>query len=188
MYSRRMATEYVSATANLLGGPDIDVTLVVTVLAAVATVLGTVAAWRALSRRRLHISIATPTPLIATDAHKIPNIRITLETRAVDHPYAATIKIVNAGQHDVETVHFDQARPVRIDLAVPVIHLIQAPDREIRCSIDGNAVLIGPDLVSRRSVTEIRVVTEGKPSLESISHHLANTKVKWRPSRRGSAD
>jgi hypothetical protein len=187
MYSRRMATEYGSATADFLGGLNIDVALVATVLAAVAAVLGAVAGWRALSRRRLHISVTT-TPLIATEAHRIPNMRITLEKRAVDHPFATTIKIANTGQHDVETVHFDQARPVRVDLAVPVIQLIQAPDRGIRCSIDGHAVLIGPDLMSRGSVTEIKVVTEGRPALTNISHHLANTRVKWRSPRRGSAD
>jgi hypothetical protein len=68
---------------------------------------------------------------------------------------------------------------VKVDLGVPVLQVVRDP--RICCSFEGNTVLIGPDLVSRKSSVEIQVVTEGRPSLVDVSYHLANTKVTWRP-------
>ncbi|PYC73901.1 hypothetical protein C7C45_06085 [Micromonospora arborensis] len=97
-------------------------------------------------------------------------------------PYVVTVILRNTGRHAIASEHFDQGRPIRIDLGVSVEALLHPPDGAASSgvAVDGQAILFGPELIRHKQETLIQILTSDapKPSKDAVIEHLVDTEVR----------
>ncbi|MCP2250221.1 hypothetical protein LX86_009012 [Lentzea aerocolonigenes] len=167
------------------GVPFNAATLSVAALGVLVALAGAFFAWRALfpPRRRLTVTEQSVVSMLSNASHEMTGVEVTRGGQKLVDPHIVSVTVNNAGRHAVTSDHFDQGRPVVIDLGVPVIEVIKSCYGgksgfvDVRCSVNGTAVALGPDLLPRKSELVVQVLTSGRPKLTSVDHRLVDTAV-----------
>jgi hypothetical protein len=167
------------------GAPFNAATLSVATLGVLVALAGAFFAWRALfpPRRRLTVTEQSVVSMLSNASHQMTGVEVTRSGQKLVDPHIVSVTVNNAGRHAVTSDHFDQDRPVVIDLGVPVIEVIKSCYGgksgfvDVRCSVNGTRVALGPDLLPRKSELVVQVLTSGRPKLTSVDHRLVDTAV-----------
>jgi hypothetical protein len=156
----------------------------VSMLSLLVVAIGVVANWlspRWLLRRRLIYQVSHSTQLINTLASSYQNIKVLHnDDRKLDNPYVLEFSVHNTGW-DITRDQFD-GQPLVFDLKGEVIEILRLTSnfdggRLPLIEFDENRLILSPDLFPRRGRVAFVVLTEGRPTVGTPSHHLAHTKI-----------
>ncbi|MDX3658541.1 hypothetical protein PV646_14640 [Streptomyces sp. ID05-26A] len=120
--------------------------------------------------------------ILSSASHEMTGIAVTRNGETLIQPHIAVVEIENNGRKAVKSDHFDQDRPIVIDLDAPVVEVIRSSYLQgeesvgFKSSIDGTEVRLGPDLLPEKAVLTVQALTAGRPQLKSIDCRLANIK------------
>lgn len=155
---------------------------VLSIIGIVAAVIGIgVAAFygnRALNPpKRLMQWHSVATPLIAgrqEQHHGTIEVRI-LDQR-MDNPYVGTLTVENIGRHDIESSSFDQGRPIRFEVhhAKGTVTFLDQETNPPGLHVNGNSILIGPELLRSKSKWTKSFVTDGQARIELAESYMVN--------------
>jgi hypothetical protein len=157
----------------------------VTLLVGIATVAVTYLT--RFARQRLEYGLRTVAPLLTAP----DGVRDGLELRhrgvLLERPYLAEVVLAGWGRRDVPRAAFDNGEPIRLDLGVRIVELLQITATDSASAtpvpparVDGTELLIGPALIGRRQRIVITCLTEDKPREVSCAAPLANARVRQR--------
>ncbi|GHH33466.1 hypothetical protein GCM10017774_15940 [Lentzea cavernae] len=110
-------------------------------------------------------------------------IAVTRNGVELENPHLATIEIENSGSHAITSGQYDQDRPITINLGAAVIEVFKASYARGTASIpfkhsaNGNQIHLGPDVLPKKAVLTLQILTSGKPVLGPISEHLGDVKI-----------
>ena len=163
-----------------------------TVLAGGVGVLSAAAVARAASAPRLltcrFVGGAEPWRDTAQDVHT-EHASWVAAHRATE-PRIVKIKVINRGRRDIPSRAFDQQRPLRLDVAVPVLGILDVRSMPAgyltpRIEADGTAVNLGPDLIKIRQAITLRVLVDGAhPRLTTPEPSIIDTRIRQVSTRR----
>lgn len=156
---------------------------VVTLLVGVATV--SVTYLTRFARQRLDYGMRTVAPLLTAPDGVRDDLRLFHRGVRLEHPYLAEVVLAGRGRRDIPRSAFDNGDPIRLDLHVPIVELLQGSVIDAtssatpapRVRIDGTALLVGPALIGRRQRLTLTVLVEGEPAL-SCDAPLPNALVR----------
>lgn len=136
-------------------------------------------------KRKLLIVEIQPTSLLRSASQSVSGIAVTHNGQVLQDPYLATVNLVNVGRHAISSDHFDRQRPIILDFGVPIIEVVRAGQvnadgGSIEHVVDGTKIRIGPDLLTSKSRFSIQSLTQGRPSLAPVEHHLIDTTFEQR--------
>lgn len=178
-----------SIQGSLLEGEGYNgLTLALAAAALLATVAGCWFAWRALlpSRREISITMQPPAALLARESSSVQDVQVAVDGETITQPTIARLEITNRGRHDITSANFHDGRPLRIDLGVPVVRVLEvtaAPLRGdlLRTEIDGTTLKIGPGLLSSGQQLLVQLLVSGTPQSSSgqsfLKHELVDVEV-----------
>jgi hypothetical protein len=154
-------------------------TLVIALAALVVGGFGAYYARKAIfpSKRKLNCYALAVTSLLADESVTATGIEVRHEGVDLQDPYLATICLKNAGRYAVTSSHFDQLRPLVIDLGVAikaVTKLSISPNgaASYKHSITGTKVLLGPDVLRPRQILIVQLLTDGVPVIDDLSSRV----------------
>jgi hypothetical protein len=138
--------------------------------------VGGLTAWVAYTigfpRRRLLYYVRTETPLLTAPDGVRDDLELKHRGRLLERPYVIELVIVGRGRRDIPRDAFDNGEPIRLDLGVPIVELLQSTTSDSDSSrpvpqvrVDGTALAVGPVLIGRRQELVLSALVEGKPSL-----------------------
>lgn len=139
----------------------IMLTVLVVILAAIP-----VLAQLVFSKRRLAYEIRAAAPLIQAPVKVSKDLKVLCDGTALDNPYFAELRLVNRGHKDIPSDTFDQGMPIRFDLGIEIIKLLQItliPDElpAPRVKTNGSMVEIGPSLIRKSAELNIALLADG---------------------------
>ncbi|MEV6527439.1 hypothetical protein AB0M43_36495 [Longispora sp. NPDC051575] len=190
-----MSLELAAATDLLDGQGYNAVTLIGTGIALVVAVISAVYARLATLPPPRRLTITLYTSVEMNSGSKAGG-----STRRPAVRYRTRIQVANDGKHAVTSAHFDQARPVLLELGVPVdkdldVWPMNQQGATPVCAPVRTDVQLGPDLILPRSRFVIVAKTRSEPTKVGVSAPLADTTVRLRyepypdpplPPRRGA--
>jgi hypothetical protein len=93
-------------------------------------------------------------------------LMILQDGKKLSDPYVLEIKLASKARRDIPSASFDQGKPLRLDVGVPIITLNKTwsfPESAVmpRVEIDGTALRIGPDLIHKRQTMIFSVLVDG---------------------------
>lgn len=151
------------------------------VIALAVGLLGAAIAWIGprRGRRRLHYGTISETRLLprhGLSEEVRSNLVLLHRGQPVGgDPYVVEIVLRGMGNRDIPSSSFDQGKPLRIHLGVPIIEQLQVnedsksaiPTPPIRAG--DKSVEIGPGLVGRRQRISVSLLVDGRPHLRAES-------------------
>ncbi|GHG00459.1 MULTISPECIES: hypothetical protein [Streptomyces] len=168
-----------------------DPAVLVAILSVVATVvIGVVAAIvtrrAAYPKRELDYSLTKSARLLSGPAGLSDGrLVVSYDGNALLDPYIVEIKLLN-GDRDIPASLFDSGAPIVIDLAVPIIELIETVWEDWNdgspvhhtpvATASGSALTIEPTLIPADLMTTFTVLVEGEPTLD-FSAPLVDVKI-----------
>lgn len=145
------------------------IALVSVVVAIAVGVVGVLAVRRWGVRRRQLVLMTTSSRLLLTDP-TLGALRVTYEEKEVDDPYLLTLSLLNNGPADVATEHFDDRRPLRINLSQSVYGITGTSHPRFTATSDATNpkgyVDFGPSLIRRREKWTVEAIVSGKVTAE----------------------
>jgi hypothetical protein len=164
-------------SVDLLDGRGFNfLTITIAVIALISGTIGVIYARRALfpPKREIAYSLESSAPLI-NDASNLQNgISVIHNGTTLRNPYVTTLKIRNSGRHAVASEHYDQGRPLTLDLGKPIMDLTSSASGSY--GTQGTSITYGPELLPSGHSLKFTALTEGKPTL-TIRHYFIDTKV-----------
>ncbi|XVU20975.1 hypothetical protein ACQPZJ_27310 [Actinoplanes sp. CA-054009] len=145
-------------------------------------------------RRRLTIRTLPPAPLLTKGAEELGALIVSHSDKPVLEPHTVTVEIRNTGRFALGSDRYDQGRPIRLHLGVPIVELLNVsstPPRKtaIAHCVTEDDLLVGPDLIRQRERVVLQVLTDGLPKLEQVvEDHLVDTTVDYRSPEKEEAD
>jgi hypothetical protein len=93
------------------------------------------------------------------------------------------IRIANRGRHDIPSDAFDKNRPLRIDIGLPILDIVEeesSPNRVAhpRVGAEGTTVTMAPELIKKRQIITVVMVAEGGRPIITIDSPLVDTNVR----------
>jgi hypothetical protein len=136
-------------------------------------ILGLVAGYfYANPRRRLYYGMPRVTRLLAASTD-VDNLEIRRRGKVLQDPYVADLQLIARSRRDIPSDSFDKDEPLRLDLGVGIVEILQSPPKATtpppKAVAEGTELLVGPDLISRRCNLTYTLLTEGKPTLTAAS-------------------
>ncbi|MFI2667585.1 hypothetical protein [Micromonospora carbonacea] len=118
------------------------------------------------ARRRLLFSMPTATPLIRTTRFSAANLEVRHDGRPLSHPHVLEIRLTCQGRHDIPSAMFDGGQPLRLDVGVPIINVLDtdsSPDTAPHpvWAADGTAITIGPSLIKKNQTITFALLVDG---------------------------
>ncbi|MFF5200225.1 hypothetical protein ACFY3B_11540 [Micromonospora parva] len=155
------------------------------VVAVIAIVVGALAARRWGARRRLLRFDCIITPLILVPSKHLEAwskdlIKVTYRDLEVKEPHLAQIRLRNVGPSDVSSAHFDEGKPLSINLNCIMYGIISSsiPTATTTPAIGGEAIIeLGPHLLRRGEEWLVSALVSGYPVLE-IESSLIDTDLR----------
>jgi hypothetical protein len=144
-----------------------DVVGLLTLLVAVATLAAPfLQQFIARSRRRLDYSLDGATQILNAPSGVSSGLRVVCGDQVLENPYLYELRVVFLGRKEISTNAFDQGRPIRLRLGVPIVALLETqftPDRLPRPKVRAvsDAIEVGPDLIRPRLEMRCAVLAEG---------------------------
>jgi hypothetical protein len=158
------------------------------VAVAAFTLLISVGLWFIGSPRRLLIyGVRSQTALLTSNmearAQVGPELQVTLDGRFVADPHVVSIVVVNRSRRDIRNADFEESEPFALDLNVPILKTLGSDSGgsampEIRHSLDGSKLTIGPCRIQRRQVLCFDLLTDGPAELSYGNPSLADITVR----------
>lgn len=170
----------------LSGKPYNMVILIVTLLSIVVTIYFAQKTLR-VGRRRVSVSALWAAPLLTDHSKTVNDLQVTYNGVPLPNPHVATFIVSNYGRVAVDSSHFDQGRPIRLNLGVPVVEVLKVSLRPSTgatfvYSQEPQAVTLGPDVLRPSQSLSVQVLLKGKPSLEEpLEEYLTGTDVEYVP-------
>jgi hypothetical protein len=152
---------------------------------AAAVVIGIATVWatrRGVRRRRILLSYEA-SPLLPS-GNKGGLLAVTFRDIPAENPYLVTVRIRNLGPTDLTTAHFDQGKPLRVDLQCQMLGVTRTslPGSTISRAVGAEAVLeLAPCLLRVDDEWVVEAVVDGKPDCD-LSSPLIDTDVISGPS------
>ncbi|SCF23805.1 hypothetical protein GA0070558_1772 [Micromonospora haikouensis] len=118
------------------------------------------------ARRRLLFSMPTATPLIRTTRFSAANLEVRHDGKPLSHPHVLEIRLTCQGRHDIPSAMFDGGQPLRLDVGVPIINVLDtnsSPDTapHPEWAADGTAITIGPSLIKKNQTITFALLVDG---------------------------
>lgn len=128
-------------------------------------------------RRRLSIHLLTPARVLGHAGDRVDDLEISRRGRVLEDPYVVTVIVRNTGRHAVDDDQFHRGRPIKINFRVPVALLGSPPEA---VAVDGQDLLIGPDLFRKGEELQIQVLTDRAPVLDKdgVIEYLKDAEVR----------
>jgi hypothetical protein len=157
---------------DLLDGRGYNLTTVVlAVLALVLAVASLYYARRALfpPKRRLTYWVENSSRLLnATDAIS-GTVQVSRDGVPLSDPYVLVVWIKNTGRYAIASEHFDQRRPLELELQAPIVELTAAIDAEDASvnsyTANGTRISFGPELLAKGRKVTFTALVDGCPDL-----------------------
>ena len=141
----------------------------VAVAGVVVAVVAVVVTWRvAYPKRRLVYGMPVVTRLlnVATGGVR-PVLEVRHGDRVLSDPYVLEVTLINEGRRDIPSDAFDRARPLVLDLGVPIVELLEittSPGHAVPVVEQYETGLrIGPDLIARRQKLAFSLLVDEPP-------------------------
>ncbi|MGP4111979.1 hypothetical protein ACTWP5_13815 [Streptomyces sp. 4N509B] len=167
-------------------------TLWTAVSAIAALVAIPVAAWVA-------IRVGNPKRLLSYDMSATALLRLgpsnavrsTLEVRRngaiLTEPHVLEIELRNDGRRDIPSAAFDGGQPLRLDVGVPIVELLEtssAPHgyRVPPITVSGSALEVGPGMISRGQRLTLSVLADGRNPSLTLDVALLDVRIRRRES------
>lgn len=150
------------------------------VIVAITGVRATVRA--AAPRRRLNYHVST-LPLFAREGANGEGLRVSLEGRALDNPRLVQIHLSSEGTRDITSAHFDQERPIVIELDRPILRVVNVETFPAEAAAppflaDGsNRLEVGPGRLGKDGSVTYTLLIDGHTK-HKLRHSLTDVKVK----------
>lgn len=126
--------------------------------------------------------------VIADLGHYLPagdsEIQIIRGTERIDKPHLVEIRFKYNGRSDISAADWDGGKPMKIDVHVPIVSMIEAKSFPAHYStpeakIGGSIITLEPGLIRRNQEISFTVLVDGYPRL-SVDSHIINVKVSAR--------
>lgn len=172
------------ASVDLLDGRGFNLTtLVLAVIAILLAVVSVYYARRALfpPKRRLSYCVESSSPLVQGAGHLAGAIEVSREGVPLSDPHVVVLWLKNTGRHAIASEHFDQGRPVELDLSAQIVDLVTAGgSAQASCAVHGAVIAYGPELLSKGQKVTFTALVDGAPDF-SLRQHLIDVEVKAAP-------
>jgi len=120
------------------------------------------------------------TPLISGDhAQYHDAIEVRVLGQRVSDPYLGKLIVENSGRHDIDSNSFDQGRSIRFNVhhARKTGTFLELEHNPPGLRVDGNSIMIGPELLPSKSRWTVSFIADGRPSVRLSDSHLINVKI-----------
>ncbi|WP_148081989.1 hypothetical protein [Streptomyces botrytidirepellens] len=92
------------------------------------------------------------------------------------------LHLANAGRDDINGSDFEGARPIKVDITVPILGFLDASSTPPSgtappASYQGTVLEVGPGLIAKKQTVTYVLLTDEKPKL-AMRHELRSTDVK----------
>ena len=139
------------------------------------------------SKRRLAYEIRAAAPLIQAPMDVSKDLKVLHDGTVLNNPYFAELRLENRGHKDIPSEAFDQGMPIRFDLGIKIVKLLQItliPDElpAPRVKADGSIIEIGPSLIRKSLGLNIALLADG-PGI-SLTCHNPLIDIKIRPAEK----
>jgi hypothetical protein len=145
-----------------------------------SVILAIVLWWLGTPRGVLEFSMPTVKSIVSRSRSLQPDdLQVSVRGKVVQNPCVATLRIANKGRRDIRRSDFDQDKPLRLCMGVPVIQILSSPSHdEESFSFEGLEVILVPTLIRRGRKFSINVLTEGYPQEPVCTHELIDIRVR----------
>ena len=155
-------------------------TLMLTVFGLLLALVSVYLARKALfpPKRQVAYLLESASPFTSRAVH----FQVSYNGVALHRPYVAVLRLENTGRHAVSSEHYDQGRPIELDLGAQIVDVTSfecdPPGYEAGSyHVIGQKISFGPELINRGQCISFTVVTDGRPQLV-LRHHLIDTKIR----------
>jgi hypothetical protein len=130
-------------------------------------------------KRRLTLSELPPAPLLADESASAAGVKVTYQGRELADPYVTTLSVENTGKHAINEDQFSKGRAITVDLGTPIrailkTSVVPGSNAEYFHKVDGNSLLLGPDLLNPGQSVIIQALTERQPKTDDL-----DTRTTW---------
>jgi hypothetical protein len=151
-------------------------------------ILGTLTLWVTYAvgnaGRRLIYSLPTEAPLIVAVRGVRSEVEIRHGGRVLVHPHLLVIRLQAKGRKDIRSSDFDQGKPLRLDVKVPVVALLKVNMKprnvtppDVRVTATG--LEIDPVLIRKRQTMSFNVLVEGQGAYLTCDSPLGDVKMSF---------
>ena len=155
---------------------------VVAIIGVIVAIIGVFYTRLTTTKRELLVMPRVPIHLLRRVDNAV-RISVLHDGQPIAEPYVTVLRLLSTGRSAIATEHFDQNRPLLVDVGVPIVDLLQVnfTNGGFAVQTRGTTVAFGPDLLARGDVVETHLLTDGEPMLsrESVSYHLIDTSVEF---------
>lgn len=135
--------------------------------------------------RKLVYSMPIAAPLLATPPGVSSDVEVRHRGRVLVHPQVPEVRLSSHGRRDIRSDDFDGGKPLRLDVAIPIVSLLDwkitpggdATDPAVH--IRGSALEIGPSLIPRREITTFHLLADGENPYLTCDSPLGDVKVTY---------
>lgn len=126
--------------------------------------------------------------VIADLGHYLPagnsEIQVTKGNKRINEPYLAEVRVKFNGRSDISAADWDSGKPMKLDVHVPIVALVEAKSSPAHYSmpdskVSGSVITLEPGLIRRGQAITFTALVDGYPRL-SVDSHLINVKVSLR--------
>ncbi|MGV4988642.1 hypothetical protein ACVB8X_43270 [Streptomyces sp. NRAIS4] len=133
-------------------------------------------------KRRLDYALLSVTSLLqgSTSLHGV--VEVTRAGTALADPQVIKVGLANRGRRDVPSSAFDSGQPIKIDVGVPIVDILDMMSKPAHHQLPsitstGSTVLIGPGLISRNQSITISLLADGQQPAVSCQASLIDVDV-----------
>jgi hypothetical protein len=134
------------------------------------------------ARRWLVYELLAAGPIIQMPTEGRKDLAVVYDGTVLDDPRFAQLRLVNRSRKDVPSDTFDQGMPLRFDLGVTILKVLQTtqvPNEPPlpKVGIDDQVVEIGPSLIRKRSQIDLVLIADGPITSLTCHNPLVDVKV-----------
>ena len=145
--------------------------------ALVSLAVGLLTAWIALKsapKRRLFYGMSDPVSLLAPQGAE-HGLEVRRGNQPINDPRLIDVTLHSSGRQSIDSTLFDQERPLRLNVHVPIIDVLKAVGRPPEQAIpdykkSGSTLEVGPGVLAAHQKITFTALVDGRPSLDLVSH------------------
>lgn len=153
-----------------------ETSLLITIILGAITVIATVAVPIALSRKenpKRELTYAVRSERLLGRSAAGLGLVVTHDGKELENPHLVTIGVISTGRADIGSDRFDDRRPIRFTVSVPVVADLDEPeDSDGKPCVRFNGTdtyEVKPVLIRKTDRFYCRFLTEGRPEIEMVS-------------------